>query len=122
MEIIIGITVVVFGIFQIILFFKIWGMTDDIREIKNKYINQHNIITEKECIEKKKAAKTNSEKDVFEEGDLVIVKATENQFRISIISEVDGVTYYSRSANEPSYRRDELEFFELYWEKKKSMN
>ena len=33
------IIITVFGILQIILFFKIWGMTDDIREMKNKYMN-----------------------------------------------------------------------------------
>lgn len=33
------IIIIVFGILQIILFFKIWGMTDDIREMKNKYMN-----------------------------------------------------------------------------------
>lgn len=37
---------IVFGILQIILFFKIWGMTDDIREIKNKYINGESINDE----------------------------------------------------------------------------
>lgn len=36
---IVSIIIIVFGILQIILFFKIWGMTNDIREIKNKYIN-----------------------------------------------------------------------------------
>lgn len=36
---IVSIIIIVFGILQIILFFKIWGMTNDIREIKNKYMN-----------------------------------------------------------------------------------
>ena len=39
METVLAIILIVFGILQIILFFKIWRMTDDIREIKNKYIN-----------------------------------------------------------------------------------
>lgn len=30
----VGIVVVVFGILQIILFFKIWGMTNDVNELK----------------------------------------------------------------------------------------
>lgn len=33
-----GIIMLVFGILQIILFFKIWGMTNDIRDMKNKYM------------------------------------------------------------------------------------
>lgn len=31
----VSIVIIVFGILQIILFFKIWGMTNDIKEIKN---------------------------------------------------------------------------------------
>lgn len=35
----VSIIIIVFGILQIILFFKLWGMTNDIREIKNKYMD-----------------------------------------------------------------------------------
>lgn len=35
----ISIIFVVFGILQIILFFKIWGMTNDIKDIRNKYVS-----------------------------------------------------------------------------------
>lgn len=38
MDTLLAIIIVVFGILQLILFFKIWGMTNDIREIKNKYL------------------------------------------------------------------------------------
>jgi len=30
-----------FGILQIILLFKLWGMTNDIREIRDKYLNSN---------------------------------------------------------------------------------
>ena len=33
----VSIIVIVFGILQIILFFKIWGMTNDVKEFKNLY-------------------------------------------------------------------------------------
>ncbi len=36
-NIILAIILLVFGILQIILFFKIWGMTNDIRKIKDKF-------------------------------------------------------------------------------------
>lgn len=36
---ILSIILLIFGVLQIILFFKIWGMTDDIKDIRNKYIN-----------------------------------------------------------------------------------
>lgn len=32
---VVGIVLIVFGVLQIILFFKIWGMTNDIRELKS---------------------------------------------------------------------------------------
>lgn len=35
---ILSIILLVFGVLQIILFFKLWGMTNDIKEIKEKYV------------------------------------------------------------------------------------
>ena len=35
----VSIIIIVFGILQIILFLKLWGMTNDIREMKNKYMD-----------------------------------------------------------------------------------
>lgn len=35
----VSIIIIIFGILQIILFFKLWGMTNDIREMKNKYMD-----------------------------------------------------------------------------------
>ena len=32
------IVLLVFGVLQIVLFFKIWGMTNDIREMRNEYL------------------------------------------------------------------------------------
>ena len=31
------IILLIFGVLQIILFFKVWGMTNDIKDIRNKY-------------------------------------------------------------------------------------
>ena len=53
------------GILQIILFFKIWGMTDDIREIKNKYINSR--------------SSNNASNQLFRERDAVIEVKTNRQ-------------------------------------------
>ena len=32
------IILLIFGVLQIILFFKVWGMTNDIKYIRNKYL------------------------------------------------------------------------------------
>ena len=39
METFIILIILIFGILQLILFFKIWGMTNDIREIKERYFS-----------------------------------------------------------------------------------
>lgn len=36
----ISIIFIVFGILQIILFFKMWGMTNDVKELKNLYADR----------------------------------------------------------------------------------
>lgn len=33
-----SIVLIIFGVLQIILFFKMWGMTNDIKGIRNKYL------------------------------------------------------------------------------------
>lgn len=38
LNVLLSVILLVFGVLQIILFFKLWGMTNDIREIKNKYV------------------------------------------------------------------------------------
>lgn len=39
---------IVFGVLQIILFFKMWGMTNDIREMRNKYLKDEDEKRRKE--------------------------------------------------------------------------
>lgn len=42
------IILLIFGILQIILFFKVWGMTNDIKEIRNKYLKDEDEKQRKE--------------------------------------------------------------------------
>lgn len=44
MEIIIGIVLIVIGLLQLILFFKLWGMTDNVKEIKDA-LNRIQLVT-----------------------------------------------------------------------------
>lgn len=46
MESIVWIIIIVFGILQIILFFKIWGMTNDIEKIRDKYCRTETVKIE----------------------------------------------------------------------------
>lgn len=47
MEKILSIIIIVFVILQIILFFKIWGMTNNIKKIKNKLIDNRRVVDAK---------------------------------------------------------------------------
>jgi len=40
-----GLIIIVFGVLQIILFFKLWGMTNDIKDIRNKYLEENHSNT-----------------------------------------------------------------------------
>lgn len=43
------IVLLIFGVLQIILFFKVWGMTSDIKEIRNKYLKDEDEKRRKEA-------------------------------------------------------------------------
>ena len=40
----VSIVVIVFAILQIILFFKVWGMTDDVRKLVNHFCSENAVI------------------------------------------------------------------------------
>ena len=44
------IILLIFGVLQIILFFKVWGMTNDIREIRNKYLKNEDEKRREEAV------------------------------------------------------------------------
>ena len=44
------IILLIFGVLQIILFFKVWGMTNDIREIRNKYLKDEDEKRREEAV------------------------------------------------------------------------
>ncbi|MCC8172671.1 MAG: hypothetical protein LIP00_13030 [Parabacteroides sp.] len=78
-----GLVVIVFGILQIILFFKIWRMTDDIREIKNKYLNAgESGETASPADSSPLPNKDKTENATFETGELVIRISDGKQMRI----------------------------------------
>lgn len=43
------IILLIFGVLQIILFFKVWGMTNDIKEMRNKYLKDEDEKRRKEA-------------------------------------------------------------------------
>ena len=74
--VIFDVVLIIFGILQIVLFFKIWGMTNNVRRILT--------IMEDENLEKiqtRKSASTNLVDCKFSSGDLV-VDSEGNQWRV----------------------------------------
>lgn len=87
------IIVFAFGVLQIILFFKLWGMTNDIREIKEKYLNTKNQSiefvqkTDFEQIDKKVPDLSKFDGLKFKQNDHVVNLKTEKQMRIKDIKD-----------------------------------
>lgn len=108
-------------ILNTILFFKIWGMCNNVRDIKNAYLlRQSNIVGL--ATESTPANDTQQENNgcKFNVGQLVIVKTSEDQFRVSSIENVNGVNYYFSEKFKKSFPEFELEDFDIYWGKKKA--
>ena len=103
-------------ILQIILFFKIWIMTDDIRAIKNKYLNSNNektdfLITN---IGENETALSEEKYNGFRLGELVVLKSNGRQMRIKSYNSVtDTFDCYTSnySVYEGSFKPDELSRF-----------
>lgn len=92
----VSIIIIVFGILQIILFFKIWGMTDDIKAIKEKYLN--NIVEE--------TYYTSPDNHQYKVGDLVTNIKNDKQMRIK---EIKGDKYSCYSNGDNTFEGDFLE-------------
>lgn len=73
MEEFIVLVLIVFGILQIILFFKIWGMTNNVKEMRNYFLKDED-AKKQESIRKRNAEahKVEKEKYLFYIGELVV--------------------------------------------------
>jgi hypothetical protein len=91
-----GIIMIVFGILQIVLFFKLWGMTDDIKAIKNKYLEFSSNSSDLEPSSNKSSipgtTNKNSEntESKLEVGALVMNIKSGKQMRIKEINPITG--------------------------------
>ena len=104
----VSIVIIVFGVLQIILFFKLWGMTNNVAEIKRILNNKKEQDME---IGKTVIA------DGIKEGDLVVELKTERQMRIASITN-DGKYECKVSGNiVGTFSRNEIELFDKYYKK-----
>ena len=116
--IIVDIIIIVFGVLSLILFFKLWRMCNDVKEIA---ASMKQVANNTQGIAPKPTAPvSNAKQSKFTAGQLVIVKEDESQFRIDDVMEnADGsILYYSEKFNR-YYPEDEIEDFKVYWDSKK---
>ena len=119
METIIDILVFIFGVLSLILFFKLWKMCNNVKEIAAS-IKDLVKNTAPEETKQPEQEVVSSSTPKFEVSQLVIIKEDESQFRITKIhqSEEGGFLYYSDKYNK-SFKEDEIEDFKVYWNNKK---
>lgn len=122
-----SILVILGAILSIILFFKIWRMTDDIKDIKimlRRYIKTVDPITDKEEKPSVEIAPLLPKDDdspksacKFSVNQLVIIKSNQDQFRVTSIKQENGKIQYYSEKFDTYYPEDELEDFDAYWAK-----
>lgn len=127
-SIIIDIVVIVFGVLSLILFFKLWKMCDDVKEIaasiKEIATNTASIKDSKSVVVDESGESVVTEQKSlspkFEVSQRVIVKEDESQFKIADVqkNEDGSVLYYSDWHNR-YFTEDEIEDFKVYWSSKK---
>lgn len=120
-----SIIIIVFGILQIILFFKIWGMTNDVSEMKSimkgSFKNQNRQDYERNPESNKEHPSNSKFESDIKIDDLVIELKSERQLKVTDITS-DG-RYKCRIAGGVSsagiFDRSEIELFDKYWNKTK---
>lgn len=93
-SILIFLVTIVWGVLNIILFFKIWGMVDDVRELKEYFLKQapHKNLEENKHTEEKNVKPSLTPVQVnwkhkFNIGDIVIYKESGKELRIAQVLE-----------------------------------
>lgn len=110
MDILLTIVGVIFAILQIILFFKLWGMTNDVRDIKNKYFS-YNLQETDNVIE--------DDSEASLDGKLVVNLATNKQMRVNGITNEGKYKCYTGGVHVGDFDRSEIIDFNL-WVKKQA--
>lgn len=110
MNILLTIVGVIFAILQIILFFKLWGMTNDVREMKNRYLRSSSLP------EPDNNAEGDPEVSLY--GKLVVDLATGKQMRAKSITTEGKYKCYAGGVHLGDFDRSEIMDFNL-WVKNK---
>lgn len=114
MNILLQIVAGIFAVLQIILFFKLWGATNDIRAIKN-------VMLQKDSASNDQAAPLVD--DNIRVGSIIVEIKTEKQMKVISVENENGINKYICSNNNgitiQKLDRVEIELFDVYWDKNK---
>lgn len=101
----------VVAVLQIILFFKLWGMTNDVRRIV--------VLLEPNCSDNSPESVADL-KNGFSINQLVVLKSTEDQMRIVSFPTDDTVECRNViNGKINTYQKEKIEDFDKYWAEKK---
>ena len=110
---------IIWSILGIILYFKVWKMCNDVRELKNLYGEKKDFPC-KNTTSDLQEHKNQSAKEVqtFSKGQKVVLKITGTQFIVDDILEENGETKYYSNKFGCSYKANEIEDLVKFQEKK----
>ena len=117
METLYAVFLFVFGILSIILFFKVWGMCNNVKSIKSILTQLSRDNQAKPIPNAESTASQGSSK--FAVNQLVIIKENEKLFRIANVIKCDDGNYSYADKNDNRYSEQQLEDFEEYWAARK---
>ena len=113
MDVLFSLIVFIFGILNIILFFKIWGMTNNVTSMKETLSQIEKYIRPKEEAKDENVSSLGR----FSIDDLVVIKATEKQTHIAKIINGEYECYSGGGMNyDGLFTDDELYTWEEYLE------
>lgn len=110
MEILIALVAVVFGILQIILFFKLWGMTDDVKKLAEHFCDSQ--IPAPQPKEDIPITDYDKRLDTIKKGDYVIRISDGKKMLVSNIEKDKFICSASLLSGAEPYRKDQVRFFE----------
>lgn len=110
METFVALIIVVFGVLQIILFFKLWGMTNDVRKLTKQFCESSKPMIQVV----KETPITNYDKrlDFIKKGDYVIRVSDGKKMLVSNITDGKLVCSASLLSGAETYRKDQVKIIE----------
>lgn len=100
----------IFGMLQIILFFKLWGMTNDVRKLTEQFCNHD--TSESQARKKQCTFDYDKRLDTLKNGDHVIRVSDGKKMLVSKIEGENIICSVSLLSGVEAYRKDQLKFIQ----------